>query len=632
MGYKDGNELFINPYNFVSIGNGSKTYSNNEEADDNELYTGYLECELITRTPLAIPDAHPANKVITDEKGHSTYPRYKLNGSDSVIPGSSIRGAIRSAYETITDSCLVTTNVDEGFTGRNGADNAFKPGLLCYDKKKKNWELYEAERHRIPIEGAGYKKYKSKNCNKYFRVGTDNNGKRYIEVEGEKLYYGQNVSFNSKAFGKNAANKLVTEINGSDSPKKGVLLIGEENSQLKDGDLIPGSKKFESIFCKSKKAKNPIDTYNKDEIKAILIELIDDYRDKAINKEFEENHYGYKGFEEAKKNNVIPIWYMNEENHTSISLASIGRYVYQTNIEKLYYNHIPCGSKKNNKNICPACSLFGMNKNNKKEDGGIGSKIRVTDAYLEGDLIDLGKVTLKELAGPKATYFPFYSKANKPYNEIDARIRGRKYYWHNQNAVNNKNEYADSEKTIRNSTQELIGVGTKYTFSVYYDEITKKQLEELIWTINFWENEETGNMCHKLGHGKPIGLGSVKITIKDRVERVKDEFLLNKKEWNQDIDNIVENSEEYLKDELMTICRFDAISKENNITYPYIEGHDNKKFGDNNYAAHQWFTHNKGTGKKEKQNVRYLPDIKDYDKNKKGHNIDLQTKIYVKGN
>ena len=56
MGYKDGNELFINPYNFVSIGNGSKTYSNNEEADDNELYTGYLECELITRTPLAIPD------------------------------------------------------------------------------------------------------------------------------------------------------------------------------------------------------------------------------------------------------------------------------------------------------------------------------------------------------------------------------------------------------------------------------------------------------------------------------------------------------------------------------------------------------------------------------------------------
>jgi hypothetical protein len=74
-------------------------------------------------------------------------------------------------------------------------------------------------------------------------------------------------------------------------------------------------------------------------------------------------------------------------------------------------------------------------------------------------------------------------------------------------------EYKDSEKTKRNASFELVKPGAVFSFEVYFDHVTDSELKQLIWILTFGENDPAGKFCHKLGHGKPLGLGSVKICV-----------------------------------------------------------------------------------------------------------------------
>ena len=148
MGYKnteDSKYKFINPYNFVSV-NWNKT--NRKTIEDHlqqDRISGFFDCELKTVTPLAIPYER------TDENGHGVY-SFLRNPKDNMpmIPGSSLRGCIRTVYETVSDSCLVTADVGGQFTKRASMGEAGKPGLLI--REKNGWKLYEAERFLIIID------------------------------------------------------------------------------------------------------------------------------------------------------------------------------------------------------------------------------------------------------------------------------------------------------------------------------------------------------------------------------------------------------------------------------------------------------------------------------------------------
>ena len=106
---------FINPYNFVPI-NLKKTERSDITKNQENTITGYLDCQLRCKTPLAIPDT---SRKVKNDNEHQKYPFFSVGGEKPVIPGSSIRGVIRSAYETITDSCLGSMKKDTLFTVRN---------------------------------------------------------------------------------------------------------------------------------------------------------------------------------------------------------------------------------------------------------------------------------------------------------------------------------------------------------------------------------------------------------------------------------------------------------------------------------------------------------------------------------
>lgn len=156
------------------------------------------------------------------------------------------------------------------------------------------------------------------------------------------------------------------------------------------------------------------------------------YRDKAINrnlydsakdknqdeknnkKRFKNEHYGYPGYDRAKRNNIIPVWYDDvsyANKKLVLSMASIGRFSYLKNMSEITKEHTGCNSRKE---LCPACALFGMIGKNEESKG---SNLRFTDAFLCKDEGTTKNVLLKELGAPRPSYLQFYSEGGKSYNE-----------------------------------------------------------------------------------------------------------------------------------------------------------------------------------------------------------------------
>ena len=314
------------------------------------------------------------------------------------------------------------------------------------------------------------------------------------------------------------------------------------------GEYIYG-KHFESIF-QTEDAPISIDRREVEHAKINLEETIRLYNDPAVNRNRgnrEKEHSGYKDYVCAEQNGVIPLWYQFDEKRKklSLSMACLGRVAYQNTMGKLLKEKMPCTERKN---LCKACALFGM----ASSEDAVGTRIRFTDAMIDKEDIKLeenGKLpkkTLEELASPKPSYLPFYLQkpddGNGPINDYDstkAELRGRKFYWHSENKKEKPANY-----TERNATMEVIENKKKgFQFSVFYDNISETQLKELIWVLTLGENSQESCRCYKIGHGKPIGLGSVKIIIDEQIERTYQNGYCLKKCNIETVEDVFPNSQ-----------------------------------------------------------------------------------------
>ena len=172
--WEEDRKGFINPYNFVSLGPSCprKSWDEYRQDNDNTLLTGYLICRLYPRTPVFIPNttqkrafADEVKKMVGSEKEFNDCYSYdffsyedlsaKTDGSPAspppvpIIPGSEIRGVIRSVYETITDSCLSTTNTSMVLHKRTPIPG--KPGILKRNGNGK-WYLYSPEKVMLKVK------------------------------------------------------------------------------------------------------------------------------------------------------------------------------------------------------------------------------------------------------------------------------------------------------------------------------------------------------------------------------------------------------------------------------------------------------------------------------------------------
>jgi hypothetical protein len=93
------------------------------------------------------------------------------------------------------------------------------------------------------------------------------------------------------------------------------------------------------------------------------------------------------------------------------------------------------------------------------------------------------------------------------------RISGRKFYW--QHDSFSWARAATNEATKRNATVRALKPKLSFQFTVYFERLHQKELDELLATLTLGG----AGHCHSLGHGKPLGLGSVSIAVDSAARR-----------------------------------------------------------------------------------------------------------------
>ncbi|AEB10599.1 RAMP superfamily CRISPR-associated protein [Desulfobacca acetoxidans] len=170
--------------------------------------------------------------------------------------------------------------------------------------------------------------------------------------------------------------------------------------------------------------------------------------------------------------------------------------------------------------LCVCCRLFGLAAGGgaEPESGeytALQGRLTFDDFYLsdaDKKVISTSHFTLPELSDPKPWHAQFYL-------DTGGQIRGRKFYLHydpDPTKLNTK------DKTERNCTiQESILPGAVFTGRIRFTNLTGWELGLLLWGLELddlppfdAEGKRTPDLkAHKLGMGKPLGLGSVKIRV-----------------------------------------------------------------------------------------------------------------------
>lgn len=542
--YRESNITFVNPYHFVSLEEKcSRGFDYDEVKEKKDLLTGFVTCSLKTLTPVFIPNTTPDDpntfKKYNNICSYDFFSYEDINGTidppapKPVIPGSEIRGMIRSAFEAVTNSCLSTTDKDRLQYKRTTVP-AKNCGLLRYDDGKSKWEIIKCNKLKI-------------NTNNYSNISGYKEGQLlYIKIQTKR------IRKNNRTISLQKVLDIANKPKGDDY-KEGWFHWGEYSE----------NKKHESVFVKSPGENNRI--FIEEIAVKKLLENLKLYANEKVNINLSEKN-GHKGYEkilkkfnkrkmddlildDLKKLNNLPVYYTQYSGKTYLSPAAIGREVFDNNIHSILEangGYQPCN---NVKDLCPACVLMGLAG---EKDNAAASRVRFTDAlYKNGkngnhanndtfDHLYEPVSILPELASPKPSAVEFYlqktaSNADiwnydyafkwkrKPNGRLTnipepisykPQLNGRKFYWHHRIEDLKKTALISNEKLDRNVAVRSLTKEVTFSFKVYFNDITKAELKKLLWVLEIGGIEQN---AHKIGMGKPLGLGSVKVSI-DRLD------------------------------------------------------------------------------------------------------------------
>lgn len=633
--HEDIGKRFVNPYNFIPLA--GKCQRKRPERDEQNCYTGYFECSMRLLTPLFIPNTSSSVRLLQkkeEQEGEEkkkkyggydffSYEDYSKEGpyidkmplppSNPVIPGSEIRGALRSVFEAAFNGCMSSVEGDRDLSRR--CAEIKKPGVLSWDKNEEAWILKECKKARVRVQQKIEKNYNEDQW-------------KWVDRESyEKLSEGQSVQVRNK-YDMNT----VKDFRVFNSGKKpyGKWITGF----LHKGEYID-DKKCEYVFYRLSDEKITVYDEDVELLKRVWLEY------KKNGKAQEEEWY--KEFDIKPDGSKILVYYsiekennknknQNKQKHVYMSPACIGREAFGKQIESLLKNnggYQPCSDE----NLCPACRIFGMmDKSEKPRAYAYGSKVRITDATLinpvknSADLFEK-PVVLPEMGEPSPSAVEFYTES--PYDsnqknneqnywtydykyikkskdpkerevlgESQPKIRGRKYYWHKDVDLNEfkGNKVSAMQQRIRplkpNKKSDL---HPTFQFRVYFEQLNKKQLEQLKWSLDLGNPD----CAHKIGRGKPLGFGSVQIRVESLYTRNIDEKT-GKRECLTIGDHREVSFEKFFKgsgfsskeipEELKIMSNWEM--RPSNVSYPLGEDkNDGEKV--NAKASHQWFRLNR---------------------------------------
>ena len=582
---------FITPYNFIPLGKPAHDkklpWQKEEGGDDRERtgrLTGRIDYTLTTLTPLFIPNTSN-DRVFsgsdadlegsTEERPvyHKSFEFFSYTNFEGqrdldkaagtpgyipVIPGTEIRGAVRSAYEALTDSCL--SAIDLGAVLSKRTPEYFTPGILEWDSDGKGWILYCITNKTDYL-------YRENNRDD-FSVKTFQNLRIQdgVEVTFEKepvhapncgtrasgakpLAYEVKVRQPSAKIPRGRlSGYLVKGEKGPDLPKPKYPKCNECPEKTKarchreNGEhCYLAEKHCAHIFVKPRRAYRLFDQDQVEIYAGQIDRILRIYRENGEKGHTQYGEYSktwreFMDFESEHHRDAIPVYFSEiDGGQFFFSPACVTREVYLKTLKDIIGNYAPCD--KTTKCVCPACSLFGMLQKGKR----INSRLRFSDLHIDPSLsqdtapeIFRQVVTLPELSTPRITSTEFYLQkptgenilnwtydyyikingANTYLTAYTPVISGRKFYWHSNSADKVVfSQQGKIEVNARNKTVRPVADHVSFHGTVYFDGVSKKELQEIIAILNMSSFGEEDRYAIKLGSAKPLGFGSAALKI-----------------------------------------------------------------------------------------------------------------------
>ncbi len=557
----------IAPYNFVELPD--RVVEAQVQCDgklrENDRYfsnrnTGKIECTLTTSSPLYTRCAmslenfqeysEPPKNMTKEEKKEWEEKRkgilapffsYSADGLP-VIPGSSLRGMLRTLVEIVSFSKIDRVSGQQRLFFRAVASNP----------KKESWgDEYKKYVRPSKIE-AGYLKKDSQGW--YIHPAKKVQGKTFVWVKENDVNLPDFKKFNDKCYkpqyvDASCVNNFYQDSNRFFTPKvnalqpssnKGVLVT---SGNMKQADE-PSPRRNHCLVFEEDSTPTK---YRIEErvIKDYLNALTDFQKEPPFTKEdgmLKQNRPAFYLPPEANSQNVLGFFGQspnfripyspNDDGHATTVVDFIPK-----ELRKLDFIDI-------------ADAIFGWVKQESEEEKlpkdfqkERAGRVFITDALFQtaqnGIWYEKEPLTPKILSGPKPGYFPHYlvQKSADPKellhyaNKGETVIRGHKLYWHKDNNPNFKHPTPEDEN-IQSQITKIKPVNKEVTFKfdIHFENLTPVELGALMWVLDIAQDDA---YRLKLGMGKPLGMGAVKIESKlfvsDRPQRYT--TLFNGNNW-----------------------------------------------------------------------------------------------------
>jgi CRISPR-associated protein (TIGR03986 family) len=464
-------------------------------------------------SPLFVGDSHDVKEEIlpsTDGKTrkHLSYRFFQVDGED-VIPGTSLRGMIRSEFEAVTNSCF----------------GVFTPeARLDYRQVDLAKKMRAARVLRLP-------------------ESKDELGEVALCKDARLPAYTDDAKIDPKGW--ETGEIGYTVVSDGDNPKVLEWVSKDRNVHSADergvtdgwvkitGKTIDGKKNERFFFCPKgveKAQKAYFDWERMQDYNAVLREQISDetrgFKSQYQHPKLSVGDLVYVRLSEDKKGRKVE----------DISLVKVPRLKFRKSLGDMIPSHLhPC---QHYDELCPACRTFGWVKGAHQrgqleaeddERVAYASRVRFSHARLVEDKgVYDEEMTLAILSSPKPTTALFYlfngnpdqDKAIPPEDDENAgyrdnyKLRGRKFYRHHGKQLNRLEFHRAG--TIRDHQNRTVrGVrapGNVFEFAIDFDNLAPVELGALLRTLDLGWHEQA---FHRLGYAKPLGFGSVKITIED---------------------------------------------------------------------------------------------------------------------
>lgn len=561
---RDGNRYTARaPYNFIPLAD-EIVHVRYEDIPSHDIYaegtlTGWIDCQIETKAPTYIrgmmteivfgaqglkkPDELTVAEKQERAPFFATSDKEVEDRLQPVIPGSSLRGMIRQLVEVLGYGRIRWVADKPKMYIRAVAASKFDPlrepydeligrfaknvhaGYLLYDDKENKWYIMPARRWPT---GEQYIKIKD---SQILRFGLPD----YLDFN-HKDYRPQihAVSFEPETKrGKRGTYVQINEMGARDAYRiKGNLVCAGNMLESGSGSTkSPRARQSLMLLPDSKKSAVAIPDH-----------VIRDYLDSLT--PFQRDELTDWSSDKGCLGHLKPVFYILDKEHNEVLAFGhspnfrIPELIFDKDLGRKRaatpYDFVP-KNQKGRQLPDLADAIFGWVEERDGPEGSRAGRVSFGDAHFVSagkDGVWMEETIPKILASPKPSTFQHYLVQDKDEGHDPDRneqlahygssrsttqIRGVKHYWHRGKNpdIKARDLEKDQEGKIKNESQltRIVPLKPGVTLSsrIHFENLKPEELGLLWWALAL-PADDNKVYCHKIGMGKPLGMGGITIT------------------------------------------------------------------------------------------------------------------------